>query len=71
MERGDNVNCELGFYDRFRERIAGIKMVEERNSILSDMQEDFTRQVSNEPDNRDKLSEIYQLLKQKCWEALA
>ncbi len=71
MKRGDNVNCELGFYDRFRERIAGIKTVEERNSILSDMQEDFTRQVRNEPDNRDKLSEVYQLLKQKCWEALA
>lgn len=71
IERGDNVNCELGFYDRFRERIAGIKTVEERNSILSDMQEDFTRQVRNEPDNRDKLSEVYQLLKQKCWEALA
>ena len=65
------MNCELGFYDRFRERIAGIKTVEERNSILSDMQEDFIRQVRNEPDNRDKLSEVYQLLKQKCWEALA
>ncbi len=65
------MNCELGFYDRFRERIAGIKTVEERNSILSDMQEDFIRQVRNEPDNRDRLSEVYQLLKQKCWEALA
>lgn len=63
--KGDNVNCELGFYDRFRERIAGIKTVEERNGILSDMQEDFTRQVRNEPDNRDRLSEVYQLLKQK------
>ncbi len=58
------MNCELGFYDRFRERIAGIKTVEERNSILSDMQEDFIRQVRNEPDNRDRLSEVYQLLKQ-------
>lgn len=65
------MNCELGFYDRFRERIAGIKTVEERNSILSDMQEDFIRQVRNEPDNRDRLSEVYQLLKQKRWEALA
>lgn len=71
MERGDNVNCELGFYDRFRERIAGIKTVEERNSILSDMQEDFTRQVRNEPYNRDKLSKVYQLLKMKCWEVSA
>ena len=65
------MNCELGFYDHLRERIAGIKTVEERNSILSDMQEDFIRQVRNEPDNRDRLSEVYQLLKQKCWEALA
>lgn len=71
MERGDNVNCYLGFYDRFRERIAGIKTLEERNSILSDMQEDFTRQVRNEPDNRDKLSRVYQLLKMKCWEVSA
>lgn len=62
------MNCELGFYDRFRERIAGIKTVEERNSILSDMQEDFTKQVKNEPGNRDRLSEVYQILKQKCWE---
>ena len=29
FEGGDNVNCELGFYDRFRERIAGIKTVED------------------------------------------
>lgn len=65
------MNCELGFYDRFRERIAGIKTIEERNSILSDMQEDFTRQVRNEPDNRDKLSRVYQLLKMKCWEVSA
>ena len=71
MERGGNVNCELGFYDRFRVRIAGIKTVEERNNVLSDMQEDFTRQVRNEPDNRGKLSRVYQLLKMKCWEALA
>lgn len=59
------MNCKLGFYDRFWERIAGIKTVEARNSILSDMQEDFTRQVRHEPDNRDKLS------KMKCWEVSA
>lgn len=71
IERGDNVNYELEFYDRFRERIAGIKNIEERNSILSDMQENFTKQVRNEPDNRDKLSRVYQLLKMKCWEVSA
>ena len=65
------MNCESGFYDRFRERIAGIQTVEERNSILSDMQEDFARRVRNEPDNRNKLSKAYQLLKMKCWEVVA
>ena len=57
------------FYDRYRERITGIKTVQERNSILSDMQQDFEAEVRQEPQNRDKLSEVYQLLKRKCWEA--
>lgn len=56
------------FYDRYRERITGIKTVQERNSILSDMQQDFEAEVRQEPQNRDKLSEVYQLLKRKCWE---
>lgn len=65
------MNCESGFYDRFRERIASIRTVEERNSILADIQEDFARRVRNEPDNRNKLSKAYQLLKMKCWEVVA
>lgn len=56
------------FYDRYRERITGIKTVEQRNNILSDMQQDFETEVRQEPQNRDKLSEVYQLLKRKCWE---
>lgn len=56
------------FYDRFQERITGIKTVEQRNNILSDMQQYFEREAREEPQNRDKLSEIYQLLKRKCWE---
>ena len=56
------------FYDRYRERITGIKMVEQRNNILSEMQQDFETEVRQEPQNRDKLSEVYQLLKRKCWE---
>ena len=56
------------FYDRYRERITGIKTVEQRNNILSEMQQDFETEVRQEPQNRDKLSEVYQLLKRLCWE---
>ena len=56
------------FYDRYRERITGIKTLEQRNNILSEMQQDFETEVRQEPQNRDKLSEVYQLLKRKCWE---
>ncbi len=60
--------ASMAFYDRYRERITGIKTVEQRNNILSEMQQDFETEVRQEPQNRDKLSEIYQLLKRKCWE---
>lgn len=56
------------FYDRYRERITGIESVEQRNNILSEMQQDFETELRQEPQNRDKLSEVYQLLKRKCWE---
>lgn len=59
------------FYDRYRERITGIVIVEQRNDILSDMQQDFETEVRQEPQNRDKLSEVYQLLKRLCWEVSA
>ena len=60
--------ASMAFYDRYRERITGIKTVEQRNNILSELQQDFETEVRQEPQNRDKLSEIYQLLKRKCWE---
>lgn len=60
--------ASMAFYDRYRERITGIECVEQRNNILSEMQQDFEREVRQEPQNRDKLSEVYQLLKRKCWE---
>lgn len=60
--------ASMAFYDRYRERITVIKSVEQRNNILSEMQQDFEREVRQEPQNRDKLSEVYQLLKRKCWE---
>lgn len=56
------------FYDRYREQITGIETVEQRNNVLSEMQQYFEKEVRQEPQNRDKLSEVYQLLKQKCWE---
>lgn len=58
----------MGFYDKYRPKIANIKTTEQRNGILSDMQEDFERYVRYEPDSRDMLSKVYQLLKKKCWE---
>ena len=61
----------MWFYDKFRPRIAEVRTVQERNGILSDMSELFERVVRDEPDCRDQLSEVYQLLKRKCWEALA
>lgn len=56
------------FYDRYREGITCIKRVDQRSNILSEMQQDFETEVRQEPQNRDKLSEVYQLLKRKCWE---
>ncbi|NBI88593.1 hypothetical protein D3Z47_21410, partial [Lachnospiraceae bacterium] len=51
--------ASMAFYDRYRERITGIKTVEQRNNILSEMQQDFETEVRQEPQNRDKLSEVY------------
>ncbi len=56
------------FYDRYREKIAEVETVEQRNNILSEIQQYFEIEVREEPQNRDKLSEVYQLLKRKCWE---
>lgn len=66
-ERGDNVN----FYDRFINRVSEVKTAEQRNRVLSDMQEDFTECVRNESRNRNTLSEQYQQLKAMCWRAVA
>lgn len=56
------------FYDQYRVRIANIETVEQRNGILAEMQENFQKRVKQEPQSRNKLSEVYQLLKRKCWE---
>ncbi len=56
------------FYDKYRGTIAEVETIGQRNHILSEMQRDFERGVRQEPQNRNKLSEVYQLLKWKCWE---
>ena len=57
-------------YDKYRERITGIKTVQERSDILSDMQRDYKARARLEPQNMAKLTEVCQLLKQKCWEVV-
>lgn len=56
------------FYDRYREKIADIGTIAQRNEILSEMEERFREYVRREPQIRDELSKIYELLKVKCWE---
>ena len=58
------------FYDRYREPISRINTLDQRNNMLSVMQEDFERHVRAYPQERDELSETYQLLKRKCMEVL-
>ncbi len=73
IQLADVPDCPVvvtAFYDRYRKEIADIGTVEQRNNILSDMQQYFEREVRQEPQNRDKLSEVYQLLKRKCWEVV-
>lgn len=65
------MECAAVFYNRYAKRVSGITTIGERNEILADMQEDFSRQVRNEPGNRNQLSEVYQQLKRECWEVLA
>lgn len=60
----------VAFYDRYRSRIANIETVEQRNEILADMEERFRGYIRVEPQIRNQLSETYELLKRKCWEAV-
>ncbi len=56
------------FYNRYRGKIAEVETIQQRNDILSDMQQDFEGQIQQEPQNRNGLSEAYQLLKRECWQ---
>lgn len=54
------------FYNRFSYDIGQIKTVEQKNNVLSEMQEVFQEAVRNNPDIRNELSEAYQFLKVQC-----
>ena len=58
------------FYGRYRARVRGIRTVQQRNSALSDIQEDFQDIVRHEAQDRNALSAAYETLKLECWEAL-
>lgn len=64
-------SCEVSmFYHRYREPISRIRTIEQRNNMLSVMQEDFEKHVRAYPQERNEYSETYQLLKRKCMEVL-
>lgn len=56
----------ISFYNSFSYEIAQVKTVEQKNKILSDMQETFCEAVRNKPGIRDELSRVYQSLKIQC-----
>ena len=60
------MNCVSDFYNKFKKQISEIRTISQRNMVLSDMQEEFTRTIRSEPQNRNQLSEYYQLLKEEC-----
>lgn len=62
------MNCARVFYNKFKNRISKITTPDQRSKVLSDMEEDFERQVRSKPENRNQLSEVYQQLKLQCWE---
>lgn len=59
------------FYNCYSYKISCIKSMEDKNNILSEMQEIFQEAVRNMPECRNELSEIYQSLKIKCEGAVA
>ncbi len=59
------------FYNTFSNEISHLKTVEQKNIILSQMEETFRGAVRNNPSIRDELSRIYQDLKIKCEGAIA
>lgn len=57
------------FYNRFSYDIQQIRTVQQKNYVLSEMQEVFQEAVRNKPSIRNELSEVYQSLKIQCEQA--
>lgn len=60
----------IAFYNSFSYEISCIKTVEQKNKVLSDMEETFRETVINKPSIRNELSRIYQDLKIECEDAV-
>lgn len=56
----------IDFYNCFSYEISCIKTIEQKNNILSEMQETFQEAVRNMPKCRNELSKVYQSLKIQC-----
>lgn len=54
------------FYNTFSHEISKIKTIEQKNRVLSQMEETFRQAVRNKPSIRNELSEVYQSLKVQC-----
>ena len=59
----------IEFENCFRYQISNIKTAEQKNNILSQMEETFLEAVRNKPSCRDELSRVYQELKIQCEKA--
>lgn len=59
----------IDFENCFHYQISNIKTVEQKNNILSQMEETFREAVRNNPSCRNELSKIYQELKIHCEKA--
>lgn len=57
------------FYNCYMYKISCIRSIEDKNNVLSEMQETFQEAVRSYPACRNELSRIYQELKIRCEEA--
>lgn len=54
------------FYNCYSYKISCIRNIEDKNNILSEMNETFQEAIRNMPSCRNGLSRVYQELKMQC-----
>lgn len=64
----DGPHSVTAFHGEFGLRISRIRSIRDRNKVLEDMSRCFEMIVRDEPENRDELSRVYGMLKQRCWQ---